>query len=237
MAVRCCASDHALAATLLGEGMVNHSDAYPGGALFDSWSSKLAAWVTPSPVGSEGGDAGLLVSLLGLVLLLVRRGCAVLGPRQSSRSVMIKPARPLHNQSARRNKSDTIRLSRCAQLAALLSSFTAAGPIPPPPKPPPPSAPSPLAPSPQSTPSTSASMLAFQAFHLATYHFAQGTFQPTAASSARGCSELDSLLGGGPGLVDLNAALDVCFDGQFSCSYAEVQQLRRRRLSPAKPWP
>ena len=80
-------------------------------------------------------------------------------------------------------------------------------------------------------------MLAFQAFHLAAYHFAHGTFQPAATSSARGCSELDSLLGDGPGPVDLNAALDVCFDGQFSCSYAEVQQLRRRRLSPAKPWP
>ena len=80
-------------------------------------------------------------------------------------------------------------------------------------------------------------MLAFQAFHLAAYHFAHGTFQPTAASSARGCSELDSLLGGGPSPVDLNAALDVCFDAQFSCSHAKVQRLRRRRLTPAQAWP
>ena len=87
--------------------------------------------------------------------------------------------------------------------------------------------------SPQSFPSTTASMLAFQAFHLAAYHFAHGTFQPTAASSARGCSELDSLLGGGPGPVDLNAALDVCFDAQFKCSHAEVQRLWRRKLTPA----
>ena len=79
--------------------------------------------------------------------------------------------------------------------------------------------PSGSAPSPSST---TASMLAFQAFHLAAYHFAPGTFQPTAAGSARGCSELDSLLGGGPDPVDLNAALDVCFDAQFSCSHAEV---------------
>ena len=50
--------------------------------------------------------------------------------------------------------------------------------------------------SPQSTPSTTAPMLAFQAFHLAAYHFPHGTFQPTATISARGCSELDSLLGG-----------------------------------------
>ena len=77
-------------------------------------------------------------------------------------------------------------------------------------------------------------MLAFQAFHLAAYHFAPGTFQPTAAGSARGCSELDSLLGGGPGPVDLNAALDVCFDAQFSCSHAEVQRLRRRRPNPSQ---
>ena len=75
-------------------------------------------------------------------------------------------------------------------------------------------------------------MLAFQAFHLAAYHFAHGTFQPTAASSARGCSELDGLLGGDQGPVDLNAALDVCFDAQFSCSHAKVQRLRRRRLTP-----
>ena len=72
-------------------------------------------------------------------------------------------------------------------------------------------------------------MLAFQAFHLAAYHFAHGTFQPTATSSARGCSELDSLLGGGPGPVDLNAAVDVCFDAQFKCSHAKVQRLRRGR--------
>ena len=71
-------------------------------------------------------------------------------------------------------------------------------------------------------------MLAFQAFHLAAYHFAHGTFQPTATSSALGCSEVDSLLGGGPGLVNLNAALDVCFDAQFSCSQAEVQRLWMR---------
>ena len=71
-------------------------------------------------------------------------------------------------------------------------------------------------------------MLAFQAFHLAAYHFAHGTFQPTATSSALGCSEVDSLLGGGPGLVNLNAALDVCFDAQFSCSHAEVQWLWMR---------
>eukprot|EP00964_Phaeocystis_antarctica_P123609 scaffold87293_cov65-Phaeocystis_antarctica.AAC.1 len=77
-------------------------------------------------------------------------------------------------------------------------------------------------------------MLAFQAFHIAAYHdFAHGTFQPTAAGYARGCSELDSLLGGGPDLVDLNAVLDVCFDAQFSCSHAEVQQrLWMRRLTP-----
>ena len=78
-------------------------------------------------------------------------------------------------------------------------------------------------------------MLAFQAFHLAAYHFAHGTFQPTAAGSALGCSELDSLLGGGPGPVDLNAAVDVCFDAQFSCSHAEVQSCKGRGLSPAKP--
>ena len=75
-------------------------------------------------------------------------------------------------------------------------------------------------------------MLAFQAFHIAAYHFAHGTFQPTAAGSARGCSELDSLLGGGPGLFDLNAVLDVCFDAQFSCSHAQVQRLWMRRLTP-----
>ena len=66
-------------------------------------------------------------------------------------------------------------------------------------------------------------MLAFQAFHLATYHFAHGTFQPPAASSALGCSDLDGLLSDDPGPVDLNAALDVCFDPQFSCSHAQVQ--------------
>ena len=66
-------------------------------------------------------------------------------------------------------------------------------------------------------------MLAFQAFHLATYHFAHGTFQPPAASSALGCSHLDGLLSDDPGPVDLNAALDVCFDPQFSCSHAQVQ--------------
>ena len=76
-------------------------------------------------------------------------------------------------------------------------------------------------------------MLAVGAFYLAAYHFAHGTFQPTAAGSARGCSELDSLLGGG-GPVDLNAALDVCFDAQFSCSHAEVQRLRRRRPKPSQ---
>ena len=61
-------------------------------------------------------------------------------------------------------------------------------------------------------------MLAFQAFHLAAYHFAQGTFQPPAASSALGCSDLDGLMSDDPGPVDLNAAIDVCFDRQFSCS-------------------
>ncbi len=66
-------------------------------------------------------------------------------------------------------------------------------------------------------------MLIFQAFHLASYHFAHGTFQPPAASSALGCSDLDGLLSDDPGPVDLNAALDVCFDPQFSCSHAEVQ--------------
>ena len=66
-------------------------------------------------------------------------------------------------------------------------------------------------------------MLAFQAFHLAAYHFAQGTFQPPAASSAPGCSDLDGLLSDDPGPVDLNAALDVCFDTNFSCSHAQVQ--------------
>ena len=59
-------------------------------------------------------------------------------------------------------------------------------------------------------------MLAFQAFHLAAYHFSHGT-------SALGCSELDGLLSGGPGPADLNAALDVCFDPLFSCSHAQVQ--------------
>ena len=71
-------------------------------------------------------------------------------------------------------------------------------------------------------------MLAFQAFHLAAYHFAHGTFQPTATGSGYGCSDLDSLLGHGPDPVDLNAALDVCFDPQFSCSLAKVQRLWRR---------
>ena len=66
-------------------------------------------------------------------------------------------------------------------------------------------------------------MLAFQAFHLAAYHFAHGTFQPPAASSALGSSDLDGLLSGGQGPVDLNAALDACFDPQFSCSHAQVQ--------------
>ena len=66
-------------------------------------------------------------------------------------------------------------------------------------------------------------MLAFQAFHLAAYHFAQGTFQPPAASSALGCSDLDGLMSDDPGPVDLNAAIDVCFDRQFSCSHAKVQ--------------
>ena len=36
-------------------------------------------------------------------------------------------------------------------------------------------------------------MLAFQAFHLAAYHFAHGTFQPTATGSTTGCFDLDSL--------------------------------------------
>ena len=66
-------------------------------------------------------------------------------------------------------------------------------------------------------------MLAFQAFHLAAYHFAQGTFQPPAASSAPGCSDLDGLMSDDPGPVDLNAALDVCFDPLFSCEHAQVQ--------------
>ena len=67
-------------------------------------------------------------------------------------------------------------------------------------------------------------MLAFQAFHLAAYYLAHGTFQPPAASSAQGsCSDLDGLPSGGQGPVDLNAALDACFDPQFSCSHAEVQ--------------
>ena len=65
-------------------------------------------------------------------------------------------------------------------------------------------------------------MLIFQAFHLAAYLFAHGTIQPPAASSALGCSELDGLLSNGQGPVDLNAALDVGFDPQFSC-HAEVQ--------------
>ena len=66
-------------------------------------------------------------------------------------------------------------------------------------------------------------MFIFQAFHLASYLFAHGTFQPPAASSALGCSALDGLPSGGQGPVDLNVALDVCFDPQFSCSHAEVQ--------------
>ena len=67
-------------------------------------------------------------------------------------------------------------------------------------------------------------MLAFQAFHLAAYHFAHGTSQPPpAASSPLGCSDLDGLLSGGPGPADLNAALDVCFDPLFSCSHMQVQ--------------
>ena len=73
-------------------------------------------------------------------------------------------------------------------------------------------------------------MLAFQAFHLAAYHFARGTFQQPSApgrrlsSSARGCPELDSLLpgDGDSDSVDLNSALEVCFDPQFSCEHAEV---------------
>jgi hypothetical protein len=77
-------------------------------------------------------------------------------------------------------------------------------------------------------------MLAFLAFHLAAYHFAHGTFQPIATGSARGCSELDSLLGDAPDPVDLNAALGVCFDPQFSCSHAKVQRLWRRRLNPTQ---
>jgi hypothetical protein len=77
-------------------------------------------------------------------------------------------------------------------------------------------------------------MLAFQAFHLAAYHFAHGTFQPTATGSTTGCFDLDSLLGGDPAPDDLNAALDVCFDPQFSCSHAKVQRLRRRRLTPTQ---
>ena len=86
--------------------------------------------------------------------------------------------------------------------------------------------------SPQSTPvDHSINMLAFQAFHLAAYHFAHRTFQPTATGSARGCSELDSLLGDAPDPVDLNAAFDVCFDLQFSCSLAKVQRLWRKRLN------
>ena len=89
--------------------------------------------------------------------------------------------------------------------------------------------------SPQSFPSTTASMLAFQAFHLAAYHFAHGTFQPIATSSARGCSELDDLLGGGPDQINLNAALDVCFDAQFSCLHAKVQRLWRMKLTPYSP--
>ena len=79
------------------------------------------------------------------------------------------------------------------------------------------------------------------ASHLAVYHFAKGTFQPASTGAALGCAELDSLLGGvGPRLAgnasaDLDAALDVCFDAQFSCSHAEVRVLsglRRRRLTP-----
>jgi hypothetical protein len=67
-------------------------------------------------------------------------------------------------------------------------------------------------------------MLAFQAFHLAAYHFARGTFQPPAHGSARGCPALDGLLpgGGDSGSFDLNSALDVCLDPQFSCEHAEV---------------
>ena len=67
-----------------------------------------------------------------------------------------------------------------------------------------------------------APMLAFQAFHLASYHLAHGTFQPPANGPALGCSDLDSLLPGGGDSVDLNSALDVCFDPKFSCSHAEV---------------
>ena len=61
-------------------------------------------------------------------------------------------------------------------------------------------------------PSTTASMLAFLAFHIASYHFTACLF--------------------GPGLFDLNAVLDVCFDAQFSCSHAQVQRLWMRRLTP-----
>ena len=72
-------------------------------------------------------------------------------------------------------------------------------------------------------------MLAVLAASLAVYHFAKGTFQPASTGAALGCAELDSLLGGvGPRLAGnasayLDAALDVCFDAQFSCSHAEVR--------------
>ena len=79
-------------------------------------------------------------------------------------------------------------------------------------------------------------MLAFQAFHLAAYHLAHGTFQPPAHGSALGCSELDRLLPGGGASVDLNSALDVCFDPKFSCSHAEVCSRRAvTRLTPSLP--
>ena len=62
-------------------------------------------------------------------------------------------------------------------------------------------------------------MLAFQAFHLAAYHFAHGTFQPIATSSARGCSELDDLLGGGPDQINLMLAREVEYARLFIFSY------------------
>ena len=85
--------------------------------------------------------------------------------------------------------------------------------IPPSPSPPPPSPPSPAeAEHPIACPPQWMPLI------LGAYHFAHGTFQPAAIGSAHGCADLDSLLGTGQRLA---AAIDVCFDDQFSCDYAE----------------
>ena len=41
-------------------------------------------------------------------------------------------------------------------------------------------------------------LAALAGFHLGAYHFAHGTFQPASTGTARGCAELDGLLGDEP---------------------------------------